>query len=940
MQSVLTCIAFEHDLRYVLIAAALCLATSGATLFLFDWSRRASLDTRWLWLLVSGVCGGVGIWATHFVAMLGYRGDPILGYLILPTLLSLALSMAATTLALILATVMRGSAAMLAAGLVLGSGIALMHFSGMTAVLAPGRLVFDPLAATGAIVVSVLFSIGTFGAVGERRADVKALGIATLFLVGGIVLLHFTGMMAMTLESGPIPPYVGSQVSPSALAVVVAAVTISLLSVGVSTALFAMRSERAMVAHAANFRLLVQGVKDYAIYMLDPEGRVSNWNAGAERAKGYSEQEIVGQHFSRFHSPEDRAAGVPQRALKTARETGTFEAYGWRYRKDGSRFWAHVVIDPIHDDTGMLVGYAKITKDNTAEKIAEDRLRTLSSNLDAALENMVHGICLFDAEERLVFINGRCGAILGLPAGVVETGATYGEILERLFVSGVDPADADACAAAREQAAEYRLRALRLLAKGGGSFVQRLRHGRSVQMNYNPMATGGWVATFEDITERLQTEEKIAHLAHHDSLTGLANRASFHDHLRRELDISAAAGIRIGVIAIDLNKFKEINDQHGHHAGDLVLRSVAQALSAMLRPGEFIARLGGDEFAATKRYHDLAELHDFVQRLEQALATTVAFEGYELKIGGSIGIALSHQDGETPGQLLANADMAMYRAKTSLVHHVCFYESRMDETARERRQMANELWLAIDRGQFHLHYQIQQSVTSGATTGHEVLLRWTHPERGNVPPMDFIPLAEECGAILPIGEWVLRTACEEAMRWPDGGKIAVNLSPVQIAHADMPALVRSVLAETGLSPQRLELEITESAIIVDKQRALDALRDIKALGVSIAIDDFGTGYSSLETLRAFPFDKIKLDRSFMAELEVDAQSKAIVRAILALGKSLDVVVLAEGVETRSQLDILVAEGCHEAQGYLLGRPSRPEALHGPAVAKVARPAAA
>ena len=927
MYAVLNCITVEHNLWYVLLAALLCIATSGATFFLFDWSRRAPIRTRWMWLAVAGVCGGFGIWGTHFVAMLGYRGDPVLGYQVIPTLLSLALSVAATTLSLITAALWRGRIGAAAAGTLLGAGITAMHFSGMMAVLMPGRLAFQPLYTEAAAAFSVLFAIGAFQVLGRRRRQARAMAGATALLVSGIVLLHFTGMTAVRLEAGPIPAYSSSDVSASALAIVIISVSVSMLAVAVATALFAMRTERAVEAGAASFRLLVQGVKDYAIYMLDTEGRVSNWNAGAERAKGYAAAEIIGQHFSQFYSPEDRAKGLPQRALKTAREAGTFEAYGWRFRKDGSRFWAHVVIDPIHDERGKLVGYAKITKDNSAEKLAEDKLRTLSTNLDAALENMSHGICLFDAEERLVFVNRRYSVILNLPQELISVGATYSELLDgwfRRFANVISPDDAEG---AMTRAKDYRERVLRLLSKGGGTFVEKLPSGRSVQMNYNPMAGGGWVATFEDITERLQSEERIAHLAHHDSLTGLPNRASFNDHLARELEICAAAGLKVGVIAIDLNKFKEINDQHGHHAGDLVLRSVASALAECLRAGEFAARLGGDEFAATKRFQDYAELHDFIERLETALGATVDYEGFDLKIGGSIGIALSPDDGDTAGQLMANADMAMYRAKNSLVHHVCFYESRMDESARERRHMANELWLAVDRGQFHLHYQIQQSVTTGATTGHEVLLRWTHPERGNIPPMDFIPLAEECGAILPIGEWVLRTACREAMKWPDGGKIAVNLSPVQIAHADMPALVRSVLAETGLQAERLELEITESAIIVDKERALESLREIKALGVSIAIDDFGTGYSSLETLRAFPFDKIKLDRSFMAELEVDAQAKAIVRAILALGKSLDVTVLAEGVETISQLDILIAEGCHEAQGYLLGRPSRPAVLH-------------
>jgi EAL domain-containing protein (putative c-di-GMP-specific phosphodiesterase class I) len=285
-----------------------------------------------------------------------------------------------------------------------------------------------------------------------------------------------------------------------------------------------------------------------------------------------------------------------------------------------------------------------------------------------------------------------------------------------------------------------------------------------------------------------------------------------------------------------------------------------------------------------------------------------------------MGVALYPNDGQSPEALIANADLAMYRAKGSISREVCFYDGEMDEAARDRTKMAKDLWAAIEAKQFYLHYQVQKSISTGEITGYEVLLRWRHPERGQVSPVEFIPVAEECGAILPIGEWVLREACREAANWPVDHKVAVNLSPVQIAHADMPAIVHSVLLETGLKPSRLELEITESSIFSDKQRALHALRAIKALGVSIAIDDFGTGYSSLETLQSFPFDKIKLDRSFLADVERSEEAKAMVRAILALGQGLRIPVLAEGVETRDQLLILQEEGCHEAQGYLLGRP--------------------
>jgi len=417
------------------------------------------------------------------------------------------------------------------------------------------------------------------------------------------------------------------------------------------------------------------------------------------------------------------------------------------------------------------------------------------------------------------------------------------------------------------------------------------------------------------------TVERLQHMALNDALTGLPNRAHFRDYLDHELQRAEASGWTLAVLGIDLDRFKEINDLRGHAAGDLALKLIGHRLATLLQPGEFVARVGGDEFAAIKRYATMDDLHDFAARVENALFDPIRFDGFEAVTGGSIGIALFPQDGEQASTLVSNADLAMYRAKADVGRTMCFYEKQMDEAARERRALAADLRLAMQNGELELNYQVQHAVQTGDISGYEVLLRWRHRERGSVSPSQFIPIAEESGAIIEIGEWVLRTACRDALNWSRPHKIAVNVSAVQLAHGDFAETVKAVLIETGFPPGRLEIEITESAIISDKVRALHVLRRIRSFGVSIAIDDFGVGYSSLETLRTFPFDKIKLDRSFTHGLENDAQSKAIVRAVLALGKCLEIPVLAEGVETKEQLSTLRAEGCDEAQGYYLGRPS-------------------
>ncbi|KZE12048.1 bifunctional diguanylate cyclase/phosphodiesterase [Sphingomonas hankookensis] len=429
------------------------------------------------------------------------------------------------------------------------------------------------------------------------------------------------------------------------------------------------------------------------------------------------------------------------------------------------------------------------------------------------------------------------------------------------------------------------------------------------------------IYSIRDLRARIAQERRIAHLARNDSLTGLPNRTSFLEWLARQTGPDSTHRA-VALLSIDLDRFKEVNDMHGHAAGDQLLTRIGERMKAALLPGEFIARLGGDEFVAVMPVTEPDDAAQLIDRLRDAITAPVMIEhsGIEASCGMSLGVALWPRDATELSTLINNADLAMYRAKASIATDACFYEEEMDKTVRLRRRMVKELRTAIDRGEFSLHWQVQESVGTGAITGYEALLRWTRADGSSVSPANFIPLAEQSGLILAIGEWVLRTACATAASWAEPHRIAVNLSPVQLGHVDLPRLVQQVLLDTGLSPARLELEITETAMIADPVRTIHILRQLKAIGVSVAMDDFGTGYSSLSTLRSFPFDKIKLDRSFMAELNGAPQSAAIVRAVLTLGESLDIPVLAEGVETPEQLAFLREQGCDEAQGYLLGRP--------------------
>jgi diguanylate cyclase (GGDEF)-like protein/PAS domain S-box-containing protein len=427
------------------------------------------------------------------------------------------------------------------------------------------------------------------------------------------------------------------------------------------------------------------------------------------------------------------------------------------------------------------------------------------------------------------------------------------------------------------------------------------------------------LAVIEDVTERRRAEERVAYLARHDTLTDLPNRVALTDHLSIVLNRAVERRERFAVLSIDLDHFKEINDVFGHVIGDALLREVSRRLQAAAERA-FVARLGGDEFIVVAVGGDQPSAAEaMAEQLVVAVIDDIEVEGHRLKASLSVGIAVYPQDGSEARSLLSNADAALYRAKADGRGSIRFFEPEMDKQLRERRALQHDLRSAIERRQLVLHYQPQGLIT-GEITGFEALVRWPHPTRGLVSPGTFIPLAEQTGLIVPIGEWVLREACREAASWPRALQISVNLSPVQFRHSDLPGLVHSILLDTGLAPNRLELEITESVLIDDFSRAVSVLRRLKSLGTRIAMDDFGTGYSSLSYLQAFPFDKIKIDQSFISDVERNMQSAAIVRAVISLGRSLGLPVLAEGVETKEQLSFLWDESCDEMQGYLLGHP--------------------
>lgn len=435
------------------------------------------------------------------------------------------------------------------------------------------------------------------------------------------------------------------------------------------------------------------------------------------------------------------------------------------------------------------------------------------------------------------------------------------------------------------------------------------------------------IGVSEDISERKRAEAQIARLAHYDPLTELPNRVLFQQSLREALSRSARQGEPVAVHCIDLDRFKVVNDTLGHPAGDALLKAAAERLRGCAREGDTVARLGGDEFAVVQCgvVHG-ADASRLAMRIVEAMAQPFDIHGQQVVAGASVGVALSPQDGLEPDELLQKADMALYRAKNEGRGAFHFFERAMDETLQARRLLELDLRRALGAGEFTLHYQPLYSLTEDRITGCEALVRWRHPERGMISPAEFVPLAEEIGLIGAIGDWVLREACREAGSWPAGIRLAVNLSPMQFRGRHLVESVISSLAASGLDPRRLELEITESVLLQDSAANLAVLHDLKSLGVRISMDDFGTGYSSLSYLRSFPFDKIKIDQTFVRDIIDDPNALAIIKAVTDLGASLGIVTTAEGVETVEQLEQLRRQGCQEIQGYLISRPVPPAEL--------------
>ncbi len=537
--------------------------------------------------------------------------------------------------------------------------------------------------------------------------------------------------------------------------------------------------------------------------------------------------------------------------------------------------------------------------------------------LEATLHNIGQGICLFDQDLNLMVWNERYIELLNLPRDLVKEGTPLSDILRFNGERGeygdvsIQALISDRVAIARRRE-PYRM--------------ERTRpNGRVIQVDHNPMPGGGYVATYTDITERKQTEARMRHLAVHDVLTSLPNRTLFLDRLRQALLSARRFQRGVTVLFVDLDRFKDINDHFGHDVGDLMIQEMGQRLSRIIRDSDTAARLGGDEFAIIQT--DVQNIEDTIvlaQRIIDELCQPFDCRGIRLHSTASVGITLFPEDGENPEQLVKNADMAMYAAKAEGRNNYRFFLPSMHERVKERKTIEEDLRNALEHDQLELYYQPKIDCRTERVVGAEALVRWHHPDRGLIMPGEFISVAEECGLINRLGAWVLEKACKQTQIWRDttlpGLRIAVNLSPAQFQDAELVSSVTRIVKDTAMPEGTLELEITESILMNNPEKAVSTLKELKALGVMIAIDDFGTGYSSLNYLKRFPVSSIKIDQSFVNDIHVDMDDKAIVDAVIGLGHSLNLEVVAEGVEEVEQLDYLREKGCDFIQGYLYSKP--------------------
>jgi diguanylate cyclase (GGDEF)-like protein/PAS domain S-box-containing protein len=687
-----------------------------------------------------------------------------------------------------------------------------------------------------------------------------------------------------------------------------------------------LQAEKQLRTADERLKITIDSVQDYAILSLDKDGRIDSWNGGAARLFLFEQKQILGEDIAVLFPTEDLERGILADRRREAIETGRSESSTWFVRKDGSRFFGNDVLTRIRDENGNVSGFSEIIRDVTDRKALEEALFEEKERAQVTLNSIGDAVLSTDLSGKVTYLNlvaermtgWRCAEAVGRPLGEV-----FNIIDGETRKAAQNPMEL-----ALQLSKTVTLPSNCILVRRDG-FETPIAESAAPIHDRGGKITGA-VIVFHDVSVERAMSLQLSHLAQYDVLTDLPNRTLLNDRLAQAIASAQRHGTGLAVLFVDLDRFKQVNDSFGHAMGDALLQSVAHRLLTCVRISDTVSRLGGDEFVIV--LSELDQVEDAAitaNKVLAVLASPYSAGQHDLDVTVSIGVSTFPRDGQDAETLIKNADTAMYHAKENGRNNYQFFEKDMNVRAVERQALESSLRHALVRREFVVHYQPKVNLETGVIAGAEALIRWRHPDRGLIPPEQFVPIAEDSGLILQIGQWVLREACRQARAWLDAGlgpmPVAINISTVEFRSKHFLEGIRTVLLETGLKPHLLELELTESVLMQHPESTASVLRELKSIGVRLAVDDFGTGYSSLSYLRRFPIDVLKLDRSFVSDI-VCSESKdtAIVNAVITMGKSLKHRVIAEGVETEEQLRFLQVHRCDEGQGFYFSPPVAPE----------------
>lgn len=880
-------------------------------------SATASPLEKWIWTGVGALTLGIGVWAMHFIGMLAFTLPCTVRYDKLITLLSMVPSILASGMALRMISRRRLSwGKLLLGGILLGAGIGVMHYTGMAAYQMDGLVRYDPLLFVVSIIVAVVLAIvalwvrrGLGRSIALRPRMINSLSA----LVMGMAVsgMHYTAMAAAYFISDGRPGVPDSGLTSTFLALAVSLVTSLLIAAVLGATLLYRQRDLLLraVASEQRVRRILETTQEGFI-VTSPDGVLVEVNPAFSRMMLARTGDLTGRPLLDFAQGRQQDLLVEEMRGRLRGEQGSYEIE--LTRADGSPLPCRISATPIRNDQGEVSGAFALVSDLTSRRQHEAYMRQVL----AMFENTAEGVLLTDAQGAIISVN---------PAFTRITGYAESEILganPRMLQSG------------RHDPAFYgqMWKEVRATGHWQGELWNRRKNGEVFPEWLTISAVlddegqvQNFVGVFSDISHIKRSEAELERLAHYDPLTDLPNRALLNAHLGHALDRAKRHKERLAVMVLDLDGFKTVNDSLGHPAGDLLLRKIAARLREALRQEDTVARLGGDEFAVVlESLGQDVNPGQVAEKVIAAVAVPVDLQGHSALVTVSVGIALFPDDGGDATTLLKAADTAMYASKQAGRNTLRFHHAEMSQAAHLRLTLEHGLRRALDQGELEVWYQPQFELAGGGLVGAEALVRWRDPLEGLIPPQRFIPLAEETGLVLPLGEWVLRRACQDVRAWLDKGldcgKLSVNVAGPQIERGNFFATVQAVLAETGLSPERLALEITESFLLRNADQAMAVVARLSELGIQVAIDDFGTGYSSLSYLKYLKATALKIDRQFVRDLPDDKDDAAITRAVIALGHSLGFRVVAEGVETQAQMAFLQAEACDEAQGYLYSRP--------------------